>query len=132
MKSRCLNIKDKDFVNYGGRGITVCERWKDSFSNFYEDMGEKPSPKYSIDRIDNDGDYKPSNCKWSTSVEQNNNTRTAKIGNRNTSGFIGVCQEKSSGMWRARITRDSRRINLGSFRNKIDAIEAVKSAKKNS
>ncbi len=75
IKGRCLNINDAAYNNYGGRGIKMCERWLESFDNFYEDMGARPSKDYSIDRINNDGDYCPENCKWSTKLEQNNNKR---------------------------------------------------------
>lgn len=74
MKSRCNNPNEQWYHLYGGKGIKVCDRWCDSFWNFLEDMGEKPSPQHSIDRIDSDGDYEPSNCKWSTPTEQSRNT----------------------------------------------------------
>lgn len=71
---RCYNKNSKSYKNYGGRGIKVCDSWKNSFENFYRDMGSCPTNTYmSIDRIDNDDDYKPSNCKWSTRIEQNRN-----------------------------------------------------------
>lgn len=76
MKQRCLNPKDKKYPRYGGRGITICDRWVNSYESFIEDMGEKPGDEYSIDRIDLDGNYEPSNCRWATTIEQQNNTST--------------------------------------------------------
>jgi len=78
IKKRCYNPVTDGFENYGGRGIAVCARWKNSFENFYEDMGPKPSKQHSIDRIDNNGNYTPENCKWSTILEQADNKRTVR------------------------------------------------------
>jgi hypothetical protein len=75
IKMRCYNPKDISYKNYGGRGIIMCERWRHSAENFIADMGPKPSPKHSIDRINNDGNYEPSNCRWATRKQQNNNKR---------------------------------------------------------
>ncbi len=82
MKHRCFNSNNKHYRHYGGRGITVCERWSESFINFYNDMGPKPTPLHSIDRIDVNGNYEPSNCKWSTASEQQKNKRKYEIYNK--------------------------------------------------
>lgn len=71
---RCTNKNSKAYKHYGGRGIGVCDRWVDSFDNFHKDMGDRPK-NHSIDRINVDGNYEPSNCKWSTQVEQVRNRR---------------------------------------------------------
>ena len=73
-KARCHNQKSKDFHRYGGRGIQMCVRWRDSFENFHADMGDKPDGT-SLERINVDGDYEPMNCKWATAVEQARNRR---------------------------------------------------------
>lgn len=73
MKRRCNNSSDKRYERYGGRGIKVCDRWQSSFANFFADIGPRPSPKHSIDRINNDGNYEPSNCRWATNREQSVN-----------------------------------------------------------
>jgi hypothetical protein len=74
MRERCRYPQSKSYVNYGGRGISVCARW-DDFGNFLADMGERPSDAHSIDRINNDGNYEPGNCKWATRQEQHSNKR---------------------------------------------------------
>lgn len=74
MKIRCYNKNHNRFEHYGGKGIKVCDRWLNSFENFLADMGNAPSSEYSIDRINNDGDYDPNNCRWATASEQINNS----------------------------------------------------------
>ena len=75
MRKRCFKENHKSYKYYGGRGIIVCDRWRNSFENFILDMGERPSLLHSLDRINNNGNYEPSNCKWSTDKEQTRNQR---------------------------------------------------------
>lgn len=79
IKQRCFNKNHIAFCHYGGRGITMCQEWKDSFPAFFRDVGPKPSSNHSIDRIDNSKNYEPGNCKWATRSEQMNNTRAVKL-----------------------------------------------------
>lgn len=74
LKRRCNNPNDPKYKDYGGRGIKVCDRWT-RFANFFADMGFAPGKAYSIDRINNDGNYEPSNCRWATPTEQSRNRR---------------------------------------------------------
>lgn len=79
MKRRCLNPNFKQWADYGGRGITVCDRWMHDYAAFAADMGPKPSPNHSIDRKDNDAGYSPENCIWSTKKHQQRNRRVKPI-----------------------------------------------------
>lgn len=74
LRARCENPNSPAYASYGGRGISVSERWSSSFENFYEDMGPRPSSGHSVDRINNDGPYAPDNCRWATELEQKRNT----------------------------------------------------------
>ena len=75
-KRRCHDPGHKQYQSYGGRGIIMCEKWRDSFESFLSDMGPQPSPKHSLDRINNDGNYEPEKCQWADSIQQANNRRT--------------------------------------------------------
>ena len=118
MKSRCYYEKNENYPNYGGRGIKVCDRWKNSFENFYKDMGDKPSAKHQLDRIDNDGDYDPSNCRWVTPSENCLNRRNKE----NKTGFKNI-KVTPYGAYRARIVREGcERISL----TRLDINDALK------
>lgn len=125
MKQRCNNKSHKNYISYGGRGIKVCDRWLESFDNFMEDMGKRPSKHHSIEREDNDGNYEPGNCRWATMHEQSFNRR---LSSRNKSGIAGVSYFAPTGKWRARITFNYRSTRLGSFDTKQEAIKARKQA----
>lgn len=79
IKNRCCNPSNSSYPQYGGRGIEMCTEWKNSFEAFLADMGERPSSKHSIDRIDNSKGYSKDNCRWATRTEQNNNKRDNRI-----------------------------------------------------
>lgn len=79
MRQRCYNEKNRSYPDYGGRGIRVCEKWRQSYENFLADMGEPPSPAHSIDRIDHEGNYQPGNCRWALKAVQANNTRLNRL-----------------------------------------------------
>jgi hypothetical protein len=83
MKSRCLYKGSYNYKKYGGVGITICKKWIDSFDCFLSDMGKKPTVNHTLDRIDNTGNYEPSNCRWATRKEQNNNQSTNILYNYN-------------------------------------------------
>lgn len=107
LKDRCHNPKSHTWKDYGGRGITVCERWDNSFEAFMEDMGQRPSPKHSIDRIDPNGNYEPSNCRWATSAEQARNRRNSTLvevdGVKRTLGEVSVMLGGNRHLVRSRV-----------------------------
>lgn len=127
IKARCGNPNEERYKDYGGRGIKVCERWINSFENFREDMGERPSKKHSIDRIDNDGDYSPENCKWSDDLEQVYNRRKMKNA---SSKYRGVSLGKTRTQpWISRICVKNDQgktveIYIGGFSSEVEAAKA--------
>ncbi len=120
MINRTTNQKYTKFKDYGGRGIKVCEEWLD-INNFIDDMYPSYSEGLSIDRIDNNGNYEPNNCRWATKTTQHRNTRILR--STNTSGYRGVIFNKAINKWQAEIVAGMR-IYLGSFTTALEAAKA--------
>ena len=118
---RCTNSQNKSYKNYGGRGISICEKWLD-LENFINDMYPSYEDGLSIDRIDVNGNYEPSNCRWATKELQSRNTR--KLYSHNTSGYRGVSFLIKSNKWLVQIMVDKKKIYLGCFSDKIEAAKA--------
>ena len=129
MIKRCENPRATHYQHYGGRGITVCERWRNSFAAFLADMGAKPGPRYSIDRIDNNGDYTPSNCRWATPSEQRRNQRPPRLSRNNRSGHIGVYR-RANGRYQVSIYSSGQSHHLGTFHSFDDAVAARTAAER--
>jgi hypothetical protein len=121
MKERCNNPNVPSYINYGGRGIKVCDEWLNSFETFFKDMGERPSPTHSIDRIDNSKGYSKENCKWSTKTEQALNQRIYK---NNTSGCVGVHIDTKTKQWRAQIRYNKKGHTIGRYETFEEAKKA--------
>ena len=122
IKNRCYNKSHQGYKNYGGRGISICSKWKNSFIAFYKDMGDIPFKGATIDRINNDKDYKPGNVRWSTRSQQQFNRR---IYNNGTSKYKHVYLDKRHNSWVAKIEKPVR-VYLGSYRTEEKAHAAVK------
>lgn len=114
MVYRCYNNNSINYHSYGGRGIKVCERWLESFDNFYEDMGERPSSKHQLDRINNNDNYKPDNCRWILAHQNANNRRVKED--------WGVSRS-STGKYYALMERQQVRRNGKSVKDKEDALK---------
>ena len=120
IKNRTLKPKHKDYNDYGGRGITICDEWKNDFMSFYNwamSNGYEENKGLSIDRIDNDGNYCSANCRWTTQTIQNRNRRIPK---NNTSGYKGVSYFKKSGSYEAYINIKPKRIHLGLYPTAVE------------
>lgn len=126
--TRCYSSTHNKYPNYGGRGITVCDRWREpapqGFLNFLEDMGERPEGM-SIDRVDNNLGYSKENCRWVDSSTQSYNQRRSK---RNSSGVVGVKWWKTREVWVAEIHHQGERIHIGYFNDFDLAVTARKEA----
>lgn len=123
MLARCRNPNDKQYANYGGRGIAVCKEWH-SFERFFADMGLRPTDDHTLERKDVNGNYCPENCCWIIHSEQAHNKGLYR---KNSSGVSGVFLVRGT-KWRARIRVSGRGIHLGYFDNLEDAAEARRKA----
>jgi hypothetical protein len=120
MKNRCYNKNHPRFKDYGARGIRVCSRWLDSYDNFLEDMGKRPEGT-TLDRIYNDGNYEPGNCRWADNTTQSLNKRKYKS---NKSGVTGVYRYTNSEKWVASIRINGKGKHLGIYDDVRTAIQA--------
>lgn len=128
MKQRCNNPNSAHYEYYGGRGIKVCSEWQDDFQTFYDwAMSHGYSDDLSIDRIDVNGNYEPSNCRWATKTTQSFNR---KKGKDNHSGVVGVSLRKDTGKYQAYISKAGKRYMLGNFDTLKEAVEARQKAEK--
>lgn len=117
---RCLNTKSMAYKKYGFKGILICEEWKNDFLYFYKWCLENGyQDNLSIDRIDNNGNYEPDNCRWTTNAIQSRNTSQIRI--NNTSGYRGVSWSKDKKKWKTRININKKEIHIGYFTDKIEA-----------
>jgi len=123
MKQRVYNKKHTNYDYYGGRGITICDEWRNDFMSFYNWSIENGYQEdLTIDRINVNGNYEPSNCRWATRAVQSRNTK--KIRSSNTSGYRGVYFEKRRNLWRATIDVNNKTISIGFFKTALEASKA--------
>ncbi len=121
MIQRCTNPKRDSYKHYGGRGIQVCQRWKNSYTNFLVDMGKKPDKSMTLERVNNDLGYTPDNCIWANRSRQVANTRKKT---NNTSGFVGVSFNKQKQKWVSYISVDKKTVYLGAYLKLSNALFA--------
>lgn len=128
MKQRCNNPKCAAYGYYGGRGIKVCIEWENDFQTFYNwAMSHGYADDLSIDRIDVNGNYEPSNCRWATATEQSFNKTKGKD---NSLGIVGVSRRKDTGKYMAYISKEGKRHRLGDFETLEEAVRAREEAEK--
>ena len=126
IKTRCYNPKYKKFENYGGRGIKVCDEWLNDFQVFYDwSIANGYKDGLEIERIENDGDYTPDNCKWATRSDQMKNTGMYL---NNKSGYKGVSWHKANNKWVVQIGLNGKRLCVGYYEDINDAVKARKDA----
>lgn len=119
VKSRCMSENNSRYYDYGGRGITICDEWLD-FENFYKDMGDSPTKKHQIDRIDNNKGYSKENCRWVTPSQNMANRNKSK---KSLNKYKGVHQTKNK-KWTASITKNYKTYRLGTFETEEQAAKA--------
>lgn len=130
MTERCRNPNTPGWKNYGGRGIKVCARWlepKVGFKNFFKDLGPRPDG-YVLDRIDNDGNYEPSNCRWVDRSLSNVNQRHYAFGRNTSTNVRGVSYHTKENIWEARVWQKGKATYLGSFKTFEEAVKAREDA----